>query len=215
VAVDTGSSLSLFLSLSPLSLSLSLSSLYTPIDHHSSWQTHARSNSSITCKYTQIIRTKEYSIDFLRVSSSDGTVKEDDKESLEVAIQCIAESFGVDPDDASNSIAPASLLSLLDVYLKTKARAAPAPAAPAGPSTEDKAKAEELKAKGNTLMSQKLYDSAIEQYSDAIKLAPSPVYYSNRAAAWGGLGEHAKAVTDAQKALELDPKFSKAYSRLG
>jgi small glutamine-rich tetratricopeptide repeat-containing protein alpha len=64
-------------------------------------------------------------------------------------------------------------------------------------------------------MSQKLYDSAIEQYTEAIKLDSNPVYYSNRAAAWGGLGEHAKAVEDAEKAIELDPKFSKAYSRLG
>jgi small glutamine-rich tetratricopeptide repeat-containing protein alpha len=65
-------------------------------------------------------------------------------------------------------------------------------------------------------MSQKLYESAIEEYTSAIKVdATSPVYYSNRAAAWGGLGEHEKAVEDAEKALELDPKFSKAYSRLG
>jgi small glutamine-rich tetratricopeptide repeat-containing protein alpha len=69
--------------------------------------------------------------------------------------------------------------------------------------------------KGNALMSQKLYDSAIEQYTEAIKLDANPVYYSNRAAAWGGLGEHGKAVEDAEKAIELDPKFSKAYSRLG
>jgi small glutamine-rich tetratricopeptide repeat-containing protein alpha len=78
-----------------------------------------------------------------------------------------------------------------------------------------KAAAEALKMKGNALMSQKLYDSAIEQYTEAIKLDSNPVYYSNRAAAWGGLGEHAKAVEDAEKAIELDPKFSKAYSRLG
>jgi small glutamine-rich tetratricopeptide repeat-containing protein alpha len=78
-----------------------------------------------------------------------------------------------------------------------------------------KAAAEALKMKGNALMSQKLYDSAIEQYTEAIKLDANPVYYSNRAAAWGGLGEHSKAVEDAEKAIELDPKFSKAYSRLG
>jgi small glutamine-rich tetratricopeptide repeat-containing protein alpha len=65
-------------------------------------------------------------------------------------------------------------------------------------------------------MSQKLYESAIEEYTSAIKCdGSSPVYYSNRAAAWGGLGEHDKAVSDAEKALELDGKFSKAYSRLG
>ncbi|OCF38469.1 cytoplasmic protein [Kwoniella heveanensis CBS 569] len=170
-------------------------------------------------------------IEFLRTSAQDGTIKEDDKESLEVAVQCIAESFGVDPDSSEDqsaySIAPASLLSILDVFLKTKAKStpgstsapAPAPAAASssssGPSEADKKAAESLKAKGNSLMSQKLYDSAIEQYTEAIKLDANPVFYSNRAAAWGGLGKHEKAVEDAQKALELDPKFSKAYSRLG
>ncbi|WRT66484.1 uncharacterized protein IL334_003443 [Kwoniella shivajii] len=174
-------------------------------------------------------------IEFLRTSAQDGTVKEDDKESLEVAVQCIAESFGVDPDSSSDqksySIAPASLLSILDVFLKTKAKSssssssttststpAPTPASGSskeGPTEEDKKQAEQMKTKGNSLMSTKLYDSAIEQYSEAIKLFPNPVYYSNRAAAWGGLGKHEKAVEDAEKALELDPKFAKAYSRLG
>jgi len=147
-----------------------------------------------------------------------------------IIVQCLAESFGVDPDSESDkstySLAPASLLSLLDVYLKTKAKSAPAAgsipapaaapaAAPAKASGDNKAAAEALKMKGNALMSQKLYDSAIEQYTEAIKLDVNPVYYSNRAAAWGGLGEHGKAVEDAEKAIELDPKFSKAYSRLG
>ena len=139
-----------------------------------------------------------------------------------IIVQCLAESFGVDPDSESDkttySLAPASLLSLLDVYLKTKAKSAPAAApaaAPAKASGDNKAAAEALKMKGNALMSQKLYDSAIEQYTEAIKLDANPVYYSNRAAAWGGLGEHGKAVEDAEKAIELDPKFSKAYSRLG
>jgi len=151
----------------------------------------------------------------------------------------------VDPDSpndvASYSIKPASLLSLLDVYSKTKAKSAPSASTSASssasastpsqpqaqstnttantttstPSESDKTQAETYKAKGNSLMSQKLYDSAIEQYTQAIKLVPTPVYYSNRAAAWGGLGEHGKAVEDAKKALELDEGFAKAYSRLG
>jgi small glutamine-rich tetratricopeptide repeat-containing protein alpha len=65
------------------------------------------------------------------------------------------------------------------------------------------------------MMSQKLYDSAIEQYTQAIQLDPTPVYYSNRAAAWGALGQHEKAVEDAEKAIGIDPKFAKGYSRLG
>lgn len=143
-------------------------------------------------------------------------------------MQCIAEAFGVDPDSAEDdkaySIKPASLVSILDVFLKTKAKSfastspqseASLPQSSSDISQTDKIKAESLKTKGNQLMGQKLYDSAIEQYTEAIKLDPNPVYYSNRAAAWGGAGQHEKAVEDAEKALELDPKFTKAYSRLG
>ena len=152
------------------------------------------------------------------------------------SVQCLSESFGVDPDSDSDkaqySLAPANLLQIIDVFAKTKAKSssssaqAPAPAAAssstaassskAGPSgAEDKAKADEFKAKGNALMGQKLYDSAIENYTKAIELNPDPVYYSNRAAAWGGLGQHEKAVEDAESSISIDPKFAKGYSRLG
>lgn len=112
----------------------------------------------------------------------------------------------------------------MDVYLKTKSKSTaatsaaqtPSPAAPSASSSVDKAGAEKLKAEGNALMSQKLYDSAIQKYTEAIAKDPlNAVYLSNRAAAWGGVGQHEKAVEDAQKALEVDPTFSKAFSRLG
>ncbi|BEJ16350.1 hypothetical protein CspHIS471_0509550 [Cutaneotrichosporon sp. HIS471] len=165
-------------------------------------------------------------IDFLRTSQRDGTVKEDESESLDIAIEVISSAFGVDLESADDvaqySIKPASLLSLLDVLAKTKSKATStgagaAPAAPAasGPTEEDKTKADALKTKGNGLMSQKEYNQAIQQYTEAIKLNPNPVYYSNRAAAHGALNQHDKAVEDAARAIDLDPKFAKGYSRLG
>lgn len=151
-----------------------------------------------------------------------------------ISVQCLSESFGVDPDSESDkaqySLAPANLLQIIDVFAKTKAKSSssasqstPAPAAAASSSgssssksgSDDKAKADEFKAKGNALMGQKLYDSAIENYTKAIELNPDPVYYSNRAAAWGGLGQHEKAVEDAESSISIDPKFAKGYSRLG
>ena len=36
-------------------------------------------------------------------------MKADDKEGIEIAIQCISEAFGVDPEDKSLSIAPMTL----------------------------------------------------------------------------------------------------------
>lgn len=79
----------------------------------------------------------------------------------------------------------------------------------------DKDRADSLKSEGNALMSQKQYQAAVDKYTEAIALDPNPVYYSNRAAAYGGMGKHERAVEDARAALDVDPGFTKAYSRLG
>jgi small glutamine-rich tetratricopeptide repeat-containing protein alpha len=186
-------------------------------------------------------------IDFLNHSIDDGTVKDDDKESLEVAsrslcfsvkilsnlcslVQCIGEAFRVDPANQEQveklSIKPATLQSIFDVYMKTRdkvgARAATstpsdtqAPSAPA-PSAEAKKEADNLKQKGNALMTEKKYDEATEAYTKAIALdGTNPVYYSNRAAAYSSKGDHLSAIGDANLAIEVHPQFSKGYSRLG
>ena len=81
---------------------------------------------------------------------------------------------------------------------------------------ENKAKAEALKAAGNKLVASKQYQEAIAKYDEAIALDPTnAVYYANRAAAYSQDGDHANAVEDAKKAIEVDPKYSKAYSRMG
>ena len=147
-------------------------------------------------------------------------------------MQCIGEAFGVDPSDDQQrqrlSIKPATLTSLFDLFLKTREKmntgsssskpsaSSSATPLPKGPTAADKQEAEKLKSKGNTLMSSKQYDSAIEAYSQAIKLdGTNAVFYSNRAAAYSSKGEHESAVADAEKAIELDPSFTKAYHRLG
>ncbi|EPT04399.1 hypothetical protein FOMPIDRAFT_1114274 [Fomitopsis schrenkii] len=167
-------------------------------------------------------------IDFLNQSLEDGTVSQDDKESLEVAIQCIGEAFAVDPSDSAQreklSIQPATLQNVFDVFLKTREKvggvspsAAPlTPVKPVAPSAEDKAKAEKFKAEGNAQMSAKQYDKAIDAYTKAIAVDPTnPVYYSNRAAAYSSKEEHQEAIFDAEKAIEVDSSFVKAYHRLG
>jgi len=167
-------------------------------------------------------------LDFLNDSMQDGTVKDEDKEGIEVAAQTIAEAFGVDPSDEQQrerlSVKPANLTTIFDVFLKTRDRvapqaSAPPPApAPAKPevTAEDKARAEKLKQTGNSLMSKKDYTAAISSYTEAIELDPTnAVYYSNRAAAYSSIADHQKAVEDAEKAIEVDSKFIKAYSRLG
>ncbi|KAI8376445.1 uncharacterized protein BYT42DRAFT_574635 [Radiomyces spectabilis] len=173
-------------------------------------------------------------LDFLQKSCEDGTIGQDEAEGVEVAMQCIGEAFGVDPTDAAQkeaySTKPATLLSIFEVYLKTKSKSkgqtaassstassAPASAEPVKElSEEDIKKADELKSAGNRKVAERNYPEAIKLYTEAIAINGSQaVYYANRAAAYSQQGDHDKAVDDAKKAVEIDPKYSKGYSRLG
>jgi small glutamine-rich tetratricopeptide repeat-containing protein alpha len=176
-------------------------------------------------------------IEFLNKSLEDGTVKQDDKEGLEVAsasqillscvmvkltavsspVQCIGEAFGVHLSDKEQSerlsIKPATLESVFDLFLKTRDKVS---LSSASPTPTDKTSAEKLKQEGNTFMSKKKYDEAIESYSKAIESdSTNPIYYSNRAAAHSSKGDHLSAIGDAKKAIEVDPSYVKAYHRLG
>jgi small glutamine-rich tetratricopeptide repeat-containing protein alpha len=76
--------------------------------------------------------------------------------------------------------------------------------------------AEGLKAEGNKLLAAKDFKGAVEKYTAAIEAdANNAVYYANRAAAYSQLQQHESAVYDAKKALQVNPNYSKAYSRLG
>ncbi|KNE66912.1 hypothetical protein AMAG_11386 [Allomyces macrogynus ATCC 38327] len=171
-------------------------------------------------------------LEFLQATHASDKVADDEKESLDVAMQCLQDVFKVDLDDAEQqalfSMKPASLMSVFDVYLKTKAasdakaRAVPAAAvaaasaAPRNVSDEDKKRAEELKAQGNKLVAERKFPEAVAKYTDAIALNPNnAVYFSNRAAAYSQAGQHDNAIDDAKQAAVVDPTFSKAYSRLG
>lgn len=163
-------------------------------------------------------------VDFLSASIQDGTISGDEKESLEVAIDCISEVFGVDAKDKAKVYGDESLESLV-AKLKVAASAAssPAPAvgdasgpATASVSSADKAEAEKLKVEGNRAMAQRNFTSAVEAYTKATELDPTnAIYLSNRSAAYSSLRESGKAADDAKAAIKLDPAYSKAYSRLG
>lgn len=76
--------------------------------------------------------------------------------------------------------------------------------------------AEKLKSAGNAAMQQKDYKTAIAKYTEAISLSPTnPIYLSNRAAAYSASGDHNSAAADAEAAVAADPKYTKAWSRLG
>ncbi|KAH6610088.1 tpr domain containing, partial [Trichoderma cornu-damae] len=178
--------------------------------------------------------------DFLSTSTVDGTLTAEDKESIDVAINCIAESFKVDPsDDAAvkRAVGAQSLLQVFGVYEKLKASNAassasssnsssspaaaaassssPSPSVPE-PSDAQKKEAESLKSKGNAAMAQKDYAGAIDFYTQALGLHPSnAVFLSNRAAAHSAAKDHASARIDAEAAVAIDPSYTKAWSRLG
>ncbi|CAG8621036.1 17851_t:CDS:10 [Gigaspora margarita] len=166
-------------------------------------------------------------LQFLQQSIKDGTIKEEDTEGVEVAVQCIGEAFGVnteDPDQKALYATKAPLISVFEVAVKAQERItkAPTPRTTSATATktelseEQKKKAEELKAAGNAKVSEKDYRTAVKLYSEAIAINEnSAIYYANRAAAYSQLGEHDKAIEDATKSSQIDPSYSKAYSRLG
>ncbi|KAJ1731004.1 Small glutamine-rich tetratricopeptide repeat-containing protein 2 [Coemansia biformis] len=164
-------------------------------------------------------------VEYLDKAVAEGIVAGDGAESLEIAKQCISDAFGLDMDDAAQlarlSLKPHSLDKVFEVYTATQAKLASdktpaADAPPAGPSDEDRKRADAFKAEGNSLVNQKEYAGAIDAYTRAIELVgDNAVFYGNRAAAHSQNGEHEKAVDDARRALEINAAYSKGYSRLG
>ena len=67
----------------------------------------------------------------------------------------------------------------------------------------------------NTSMFQR-HPAAIKEYEEGLKRNPDAIaIFSNRCAAYIKLMEPTTALKDADKCLELDPKFVKAYARKG
>lgn len=93
--------------------------------------------------------------------------------------------------------------------------AAAAASAPSPASAADQKRAEELKNAGNERLKQGDFEGAVALYSQAIDLHQSAVYYSNRAAAYQYLEKHQLALEDAQKSVQIDPKFFKGFMRIG
>ncbi|KAG5472493.1 hypothetical protein LSCM1_03892 [Leishmania martiniquensis] len=76
--------------------------------------------------------------------------------------------------------------------------------------------AEQIKNKGNELMSQAKYKEAIAYYTKAIELeSNNAVFFANRAAAHTHLKDYNNAIIDCERAIIINPEYSKSYSRLG
>ncbi|CAM8882816.1 unnamed protein product [Rhodiola kirilowii] len=76
--------------------------------------------------------------------------------------------------------------------------------------------ADEEREKGNESFKQQKYPEAIKHYTESLRRNPKePKTYSNRAACYTKLGAMPEALKDAEKCIELDPTFSKGYTRKG
>ncbi|KAL2200241.1 hypothetical protein P885DRAFT_57124 [Corynascus similis CBS 632.67] len=169
--------------------------------------------------------------DFLSTSLTDGTLTSEEKDSIDIAINCIGESFGVDPSDkaaVSQAVGAQNLFQIYSVYEKLKnvtsskptasegSSSSSVPPSTAAPTEEQKKQAEALKSKGNAAMAQKDYPTAIDFYTQALALHPgNAIFLSNRAAAYSAARDHEAAKADAEAAVAIDPKYTKAWSRLG
>lgn len=83
----------------------------------------------------------------------------------------------------------------------------------------NKAKADELKARGNELFKQGDFEKSANVYTDALRICPveysaeRSILYANRAAAKTKLNFKPSAIDDCTKAIEHNPKYLKALLR--
>lgn len=73
-----------------------------------------------------------------------------------------------------------------------------------------------MKAKGNAALLAGQFGEAVNFYTEAIALDPqNHVLYSNRSAAHAKAEEWTEALADAEKTVEINPKWARGYSRVG
>ena len=130
-----------------------------------------------------------------------------------------------------DALAGQNLLSIYGVYEKLKGKSTAStvgsssaseakPSTPTLPREGEKGgpteESERLKGVGNAAMQKKDYQGAVDNYTKALEIAPlNPIYLSNRAAAYSAMSDHQLAKNDAELATATDPKYTKAWSRLG
>ncbi|KAJ1365779.1 hypothetical protein KIN20_026212 [Parelaphostrongylus tenuis] len=149
-------------------------------------------------------------IQFIRHKVSTNKCTEDQVEALEVAVQCLESAFGL--TDANYAFQPSK--PLLDVFTAAEGLPSGENELPE-PTQAEIDEANKLKEEGNDLMKSSQFDAAVSKYNEAIKLNRDPVYFCNRAAAYCRLEQYDLAIQDCRTALALDPKYSKAYGRMG
>uniref|UniRef100_S4R649 Small glutamine rich tetratricopeptide repeat co-chaperone alpha n=1 Tax=Petromyzon marinus TaxID=7757 RepID=S4R649_PETMA len=155
---------------------------------------------------------------FLNEQLRAGTLSEDATESLEVATQCLETAFGVSAADSHLAVSR----PLLDIFVEaTQDEPVSPPQPPPPPPWSLRVElrgweSEQFKVHGNQYMREERYSEAVECYTHAIELhQQNAVYFCNRAAAYSKLSNYVGAVQDCERAIVIDPNYSKAYGRMG
>ncbi|CAN0139160.1 unnamed protein product [Lampetra fluviatilis] len=162
---------------------------------------------------------------FLNEQLRAGTLSEDATESLEVATQCLETAFGVTAADSHLAVSR----PLLDIFVEaTQDEPVSPPQPPREPScavssettthppAEQTSGAQRGGTERNQYMREERYSEAVECYTHAIELhQQNAVYFCNRAAAYSKLSNYVGAVQDCERAIVIDPNYSKAYGRMG
>ena len=137
---------------------------------------------------------------FLREELKQENFTADEKESLEVASQCLESSYELSVGDeiCKNNLDRG--INLLEIAEKSVIK-------------RDllKEKANKHKTEGNELMKQEKFKEALEQYNKAIEIdANNAVYYCNRAVAHSKLSGFINSVEDCKNAFKIDSSYGKA-----
>lgn len=149
---------------------------------------------------------------FLKTELESQRLGEEGTEALEVAVQCLENAYTL---EGVKSEAEVDLLKVFESALTSSGININGTSAQ--PTSEvNKSLAEANKAEGNDFMRDCKFNEAIASYTSAIEHDPNnAIYYSNRAAAFAKLNDNKNSIIDCEKALNIDPTYSKAYGRMG
>jgi len=148
---------------------------------------------------------------YLKTELESQRLGEEGTEALEVAVQCLENAYVLE------GVKPETNVDLLKIFESAVPMHPPA-ASSLYPdaSAVNKEMAEKKKVEGNDFMRDGKFNEAIASYTNAIDLDPNnAIYYSNRAAAYAKLNDNKNSIMDCEKALRIDPLYSKAFGRMG
>ncbi|XP_044518166.1 small glutamine-rich tetratricopeptide repeat-containing protein alpha-like [Gracilinanus agilis] len=153
-------------------------------------------------------------IRFLHEQVKHGGLSSDAQESLEASIQCLETAFEVTVEDRHLAVSQ-TLPEIFEAAIEREEM--PNIRRNSEPFIDrETPEAERFKRKGNEQMKKENFEEAVSFYGKAIELNPTnAVYFCNRAAAYSKIGDYAGAMRDCERAIGIDPYYSKAYGRMG